>query len=262
MAMRRRRIVPHDDRGNRDSQDAVVPVIAPRRREAPLFGWRFFVPPIFITLFFVVLFIIMKQQAAASQMAKSSSAGHRLDRPFPRTLTATIRHTQHDYEQASPSLHPVESILSEERPPLATKDDASIKQIEAFLKSYAFTMATRSYWRLEDIMSSDVVWNVIDHRKTSAPRMIRGQKQVRTELEALYRPYIIGHRQNITRIELLQFHRALTVTEFEISVVESSTPEDGYKGRSAVGKYVDELIWTNVTQWRIGTRVVEYTVRS
>lgn len=261
MAMRRRRIPPND-RGNRDGQDAVVQAIAPRRREVISVGWRFFVPPIFITLFFIVLFVNMKRHAAASQMVKPSSGGHRLDRPFPRTLTATIRHTQHDYSHASPSLPPTESIWPEERSPRATNEDASIKQIETLLTSYAFTMATRSYWNLEVIMSLDVVWNVIDHRKSSTPRTIQGRKQVRTELETLYRPYITGHRQNITRIELLQFDRVLAVTEFEISLVESSRPEDGYKGRSSVGKYVDELIWTNATRWQIGTRVVEYTVRS
>lgn len=109
-------------------------------------------------------------------------------------------------------------------------------------------------------MTIDITWYVKDNRKGPTAHMIQGLGEVRAELEALYRPYITGHRQEVSRIELLQHDRALAVTEFEISVVESSTPEDGYKGRSVVGRYLDELIWTNTTQWQIRVRTVEYTV--
>lgn len=240
----------------------VVPANVPQQYEATQPWWRYIVLPVLLTLFILSLFIIMKLDAEASKAAKLSSSGHRPRHRTQKVVTAAVRRVQDDHEYNLSSLYPIELIWRENRAPPAVDDVANTNQIETLLKRYAFTMATRAYWALDDILSTDVTWTVINHRKRSTPRIVRGRREVRTELEALYRPYITGHRQNISRIELLHNNRGRALTEFEINVAESSTPEDGYKGRSAVGRYVDELVWTNTSQWQIQERTVEYTVSS
>ena len=260
--MHRRRIVAPNGRPNRAGPDVVVPVNVPRHYEAVRRWWRFYLVPAFITLFYISIFVCMKLDAEAGQKGNLSSGGQQLRRPIRKTTTTVFRRIQHGHTNSVRSLQPVETIWTERRLSQSVDEVASRNQIETVLENYAFTMATRAYWALEDILSTDVTWAIIDHRKRSTPRMIHGRGEVRTELEALYRPYITGHHQNISKIELSHDHRGRAVTDFEIKVMESSTPEDGYKGRSVVGRYVDELIWTNASQWQIQKRTVEYTVSS